>query len=171
MRLFEQFLMEMASRQVLYHFTQIGNIEDILQYNVIEKGHQGVVSLTRNHHLDGFGSVRLSLNQEALKSKYRITPYMYGSNKQDYDHVDMDDMENIMDTSPESVRYVREKFGQEREERIKDKIYPLSRYLIQIDIMDNIAIAKKIFRDIEREYKYKLNIPINLVKKWEPVKI
>jgi hypothetical protein len=164
-------LLEMASRQVLYHFTQIDNITDILDNNVIEKGHQGVVSLTRNHQLEDFGIVRLSLNHEALKSKYRITPYMYGSNTQDFNHVGLDDMENIVDKSPESMEYIRTKFGQEREERIKDKIYPLSRYLIQIDILGTIPFAKKVFNDIEREYKYKLNIPINLVNKWSPVKL
>ena len=156
MSLNQLLLLEIIGKPVLYHYTAFlyaPNIvkEDSLKISYVEDA----LSLTRNAQLERFGTVRFTLDATKLKSKYSIQPFMYGDSK-----------------APIIIR--RDNFGDEREERMTKNVTNLHKYLVQIDIIDSMSqkLTQDTYNTIKEHIQSKgWNVPVNIVSKWEPVKI
>lgn len=101
------------------------------------------VSFTRQYNLNFLekNNIRLVLDRDKLKTKYKIIPH-----------------------NDPSISY-----KDEYEEIIKDDIYPLDRYLVQVDILKDpeytIEQRRQIF-DIIQKYKH---ITFKYVTEWNKV--
>ena len=149
-------LKEFSQRGVLYHFTTYRKAVLIGKSNKLKRTlKEDSISLTRNYALDDFGFVRFAIDGDKLSENYSIKPFLFqGKGYAGYKD------------NPDKMR---QHYSKEAEERITGKdIYPLDRYLIQIDLFDfgkrNIELLK---REIQDQFK---NIPVDIVKEWEPVK-
>lgn len=169
----KHYILEIQSRQPLYHFTTSDNLINILKTNILkpsltltntgEQNDSKYISLTRKYDFakewEHMGDTRLTLHTDKLRNNYKIIPHD----------------ERII-SYPEERQYWKE----EQEERIlvegKEGITNLDRYLIQIDIMDEWYEDYLHYYDhdniqeIINEAKKLTNVTINLVNKWKPYK-
>lgn len=149
---FYSLLNERHSRQVLYHFTGYEPFRMIILSDILKKSKaHGNISLSRNYNLEHFGGARITLDADKLKTKYTIKPYSYASNPRASVH------NNTYDK--------RHPLFNEREEIIESDITNVSKYIIQVDLL-NSAIMKKLQALIEPEVSF----PVNVVENFKPVK-
>lgn len=172
-----------VGRPVLYHFTEINYLFDILKSDTLISKYSKYISLTRNHDavldLDKELYVRFCLDLNRLKDFYKLEPYIYGG---EYLKKYPSRVENWNEIQKSVFINNRRIFGREGEERIKGQINRLHRFLIQIDVLSEVD-SKKINQAInDGTFMNKLvdsntihpsykNIPINIVDEWSPVKV
>lgn len=128
---------------ILYHFTTIQNIEDILKSKGLKSDFFDYISFTRNFNLqktsDYFKDhkVRLTFDGNKLSNKYKIEPFI------------------------DNVGKIIRKYG-EYEERI---LWPSGKLLPCFFALKQIDIEKGISRE-----DFKANVPINYVWSFKPYK-
>jgi len=126
---------------ILYHFTTINNLEDILKSKGLKSDFFDYISFTRNFNLqktsDYFKDhkVRLTFDGNKLSNKYKIEPFI------------------------DNVGKITRKYG-EYEERI---LWPSGKLLPCFFTLKQIDIEKGISRE-----DFKANVPINYVWSFKP---
>jgi hypothetical protein len=112
-------------RDVRYHFTDLESLVSILRQNTLKvtvnfvksqeaRGLPPSVSLTRDPKLFMYGPVRLTLDLDKLRAKYKVIPYEFDPSR----HGKPGELNN-------------------KEELVPKEIKPLSQYLIRVDILKN----------------------------------
>lgn len=143
---------------ILYHFTQINWLEDIIKSNYVLKSstrikingeRKPIVSFTRQYDLPreavyvSNSNVRITVNGDKLSNKYKIQP------RADF-------------TSSDGYK-------KEKEEAVFGDKIDIKNFIIQIDILYDEEKFADFYND-----KYQLiqqqNIIINFVEKWKPIK-
>lgn len=155
-------LFEKKQTGVIYHFTKPKNLLNIIEDDSMRSGH-GHISFSRNFNLkswyEDFGAIcRIAFNGSDMSDRFKIEPYMFDPSK------------DILfgGGSEASTEERRKRYRQEMEERIKaDEITGISKYIVQIDILDSDDINNKTKEEIE---SLDVGFPINFVKRFEPVK-
>ena len=164
-------LFERKSYSELYHFTNVQKMMSILKENTLEGfltsglGYK-TISLTRNFNLKdiihrniSWGAVRLIIDGEKLSDKYKIMPF--------YDLLNIED----------PILAKNKKYTESEEVVIADKIYPIMKYIKQIDI-NSSEISSYEKQDIidfteknvnKNVYTYK-NIKLQFVDKFKSYK-
>ena len=149
---FREFILNEARQSgVLYHFTTLSRIEQILKEQKIKKGSFKYISLTRDFQLPnekgyfntGEYIVRIAIDGNKLSENVKILPFK--------------DIESGS-------------YNDEREEAVLNNIN--SKYFIQVDILTSDtrvfnSTAINAIYDVIKKSKFK----INKIKKFQPVKI
>jgi hypothetical protein len=163
MSLTSYILTEAIGRPVLYHFTKVETMLNIIRTDKLKVSNRyDNLSLTRNYNATIVGDLnadaRIALDWNRLKDFYKIKP-----------------TEEVIE-----LRYgynaLRDKFKDEREEVIHKDVEKLHRFVIQIDLLNVVSfniLNPELYSspDSQRNAKLYENIPVNLVTKWEPVKV
>lgn len=142
----------------LYHTTTLKNIVAILNSNSLQisRNFNGI-SFSRNLDYWYRGSsrpVRLVLDKNILKYKYKITPFDF------YNDGDYGDQRKFLPKSS-----IHRKAPYEFEEYIANNIYDLNKYLVEIQIIDKYYIGK--FREVIDQYIDKYKIKLSLIDEYE----
>lgn len=182
MSLSSYILTEAIGRPVLYHFTRVGTIINIIRTDKLKQSFRyGNLSLTRNHNANIVGELdadaRIALDWNRLKDFYKITPTLYKADM--YSKIlprHFDNPSEDVNALRRGYNAVRKKFKDEREEVIYKDVEKLHRFVIQIDLLNVVAfdiLNPELYTtpDSQRNSKLYENIPINRVTKWEPVKV
>lgn len=126
--------------QLIHHYTTTESLVKILESNTLKKGdayeeHNGAVSLTLNASVpntleDLDLTCRITLDREKLIKDYKLIPFLYIPKKKDFSWECVDEME----------------------EQVRKEITNLSKYIVEIRILD-----KKIFTETKKDFP---NLPI-----------
>lgn len=160
-------LYEKKSVGIIFHYTSPESLVKILGGDRMRSGHQHI-SFSRNIDLKEWyskygGYCRIAFNGSDMSDKFRIEPYLFDPNK-----------DPIFGGGLETSYENRKKwYGSEREEMIRSKeIRGVNKYIIQVDILEDRIKDhdQKYLAELEAEPIISLEIPINYVKKFEPVR-
>lgn len=148
-----QILKEVRNEGVLYHFTHIDSLYQILETNTLKSsGSYNFISLTRKYNLsediEHFGECRITFDKNKLKKKYSIKnhndPY-------------------YQDTKSNIYRY-------EAEEIINKNILSVKNYILSIDINEKFFEQDPNFYDSGFE-NFSTNEYIQMIEELSPVKV
>jgi hypothetical protein len=167
-------LFEKKQVGVVYHFTDPESLLGILKDDRMSSRH-GHISFTRNPNLtswyEDYGAMcRISFNGSDLSNKYKIQPYLFDPKPfKPVQDADLFDKQKKI-----SYKERKEWYGDEREETIKqNEINNIMKYVIQIDILEpyiKVAHEKKYLAMLETEPFKSMDVKINYVQKFEPIK-
>jgi hypothetical protein len=151
---------------ILYHWTKLKNLENIIKTNRLDTSHAGhglfdYVSTTRSKDKLQFGisehsDVALVLDGDKISNTYKIMPY-HDLETEEYDDITVRDEDgNAIGIADDEGNIIRYGAFDEMEELIVGNLYPLNKYLIKV-------ILYKTTPEIESLLKEK-NIPYEIKK-------
>jgi len=160
------FLNEKKSTGVIYHYTTPHGLKMILAQDTMLSGHKHI-SFSRNYDLttwyEDYGAMcRISFDGSSMTDKFHIEPYLFDPSK-----------DPLFGGGTVSDVVQRRKFyGSEREEKIAgEKIVGVKKFIIQVDIMSGYVDSKTDLEDINIAKRNNIDINIQYVDKFKPVKI
>ena len=173
---FKEFLLESQSQGVLYHFTSMANLCDLIQDgHLIPRYYPNLdetfLSLTRQYNLP-WGRARLNFNRYRLRQKYRMEPFHHFNKVHQTDYR----------TEPHRTwpGPKREIIVNQAEERILiNQPLPWEPYLISVDIdtnfdhqytIDNSEQDQELLTEVIALLEQE-GIPYQCVTKFKPCKI
>lgn len=166
---------------IIYHFTKKNNIKllinppDEWKADVFEFiSMNGVISTTRNHNASDniinkttdldlcTYNIRIAFDGDAISNKYKIRP-LAGLKNNDTDVFNQHKNDNrVLRSSAEAEEAIYSN---------KYKTFKLQEYIMQIDIYNCAESDTKLFDDVKKLLNNKnINIPVNLVRKFKPIK-
>ena len=151
---------------ILYHWTKLKNLENIIKINKLNTSHAGhgtfdYISTTRSKNklqsgISEHSDVALVLDGDKISNKYKVIPY-HDLETEEYDDITVRDEDgNAIGIADDEGNIIRYGAFDEMEELIVGSLYPLNKYLIKV-------ILYKTNPKIESLLKEK-NIPYEIVK-------
>ena len=169
----EEEIIESKQVGILYHWTKLKNLKNIIKTNTLNVSHAGhgifdYVSTTRSKDKFQFGiaessDVAIVLDGDKISNRYKIIPY-HDVETEEYDDVTYRDEygnqigEPADDWKGEGIPKIK-RYGafDEMEELIVGPLYPLDKYIIKIILYKTNPEIESLLKEKNIPYEVKLN--------------
>ena len=150
---------------ILYHWTSLNKLANIIKTNTILPSHSGHgeydwVSLTRSKDKNQFGIAESSdcvivLNGDKLSNNYKIKPYHDVETGEYDDLIHFDDNGNAIGTTDDDGNVIRYGAFDEMEERLFGAIRNLNKYIVKIILYKSDPKIESLLKEKNIPYEIK----------------